>query len=58
MVNIVCINRIIALTVAATVLGLAISFIFTDSINVLNIVRVVYLMYQFNYVASSQLCLP
>lgn len=46
MVNVVCVNRIIGLTVAATVLALAISFIFTDAINVLNVVRIIYLMYE------------
>lgn len=45
MVNTVLINRILAFTTAATVIGIAISFIFVDGINVLNLVRVSYLLY-------------
>jgi hypothetical protein len=44
MANIGLITRIIGLVVSATVIGLAISFIFTDTINFINIVRICYLM--------------
>lgn len=46
MPSIAAICKIIGFAVALTVLGVAISFIFTDSISVLNVIRIAYLMYQ------------